>query len=88
MGHPASETETGSRFPLPAAPRPQQTQDQHQLPHVIRVVIGDQQRLGARNDVHLDQLVALARDMNRFFGRELPGMVYKIGMGAACAAPA
>jgi hydroxymethylglutaryl-CoA lyase len=46
------------------------------------------QRLDCRTDVHLKQLIELARDMNRFFARELPGMVYKIGQAAACAAPA
>ena len=37
-------------------------------------------RLGQRNDVSKEKLVELARDMSRYFGRELPGMVYKIGM--------
>lgn len=36
------------------------------------------QRTGRRGDVQLQQLVELARDMSRYFGRELPGMVYKI----------
>jgi hydroxymethylglutaryl-CoA lyase len=40
-------------------------------------------RLGRRSEVHQDKLVELARDMSRFFGRELPGMVYKIGLTAA-----
>jgi hydroxymethylglutaryl-CoA lyase len=40
-------------------------------------------RLGQRDDVQIDKLVEVARDMCRFFGRELPGMVYKIGMPAA-----
>ena len=37
-------------------------------------------RLGERSDVSKEKLVELARDMSRYFGRELPGMVYKIGM--------
>ena len=37
-------------------------------------------RLGQRADVNQEKLVELARDLSRFFGRELPGMVYKIGM--------
>jgi hydroxymethylglutaryl-CoA lyase len=37
-------------------------------------------RRGQRGDVNQDRLVELARDMSRFFGRELPGMVYKIGL--------
>ena len=45
-------------------------------------------RLGQRPEVNLERLVELARDMSRFFGRELPGMVYKIGLattpGASC----
>ncbi len=45
-------------------------------------------RLGSRPEVHLDKLIEVARDMSRFFARELPGMVYKIGHAAACAAPA
>ena len=40
-------------------------------------------RLGQRADVDQDTLVELARDLSRFFGRELPGMVYKIGMPPA-----
>lgn len=39
-------------------------------------------RLGLRADVQLDQLIALARDFSRHFNRELPGMVYKIGLNA------
>lgn len=42
------------------------------------------QRIGQRNEVQLDTLVELARQMSRFFARELPGMVYKIGPAAAC----
>ena len=40
-------------------------------------------RLGLRPEVNLDKLVELARDFSRFFGRELPGMVYKIGLAQA-----
>lgn len=40
-------------------------------------------RLGLRADVQLDQLIALARDFSRHFNRELPGMVYKIGLNAS-----
>ncbi len=43
-------------------------------------------RLGQRTEVSQDRLVELARDLSRFFARELPGMVYKIGL--APAAPA
>ncbi len=43
-------------------------------------------RLGQRTEVDLKRLVELARDLSRFFGREMPGMVYKIGMGQAAAA--
>jgi hydroxymethylglutaryl-CoA lyase len=37
-------------------------------------------RIGQRSDVSKEKLVELARDLSRYFGRELPGMVYKIGM--------
>jgi hydroxymethylglutaryl-CoA lyase len=37
------------------------------------------QRSGQRTDVRLDRLVAVARDVSRFFGRELPGTVYRTG---------
>ena len=40
-------------------------------------------RLGCRNEVQITKLVEVARDLSRFFGRELPGMVYRIGMVAA-----
>jgi hydroxymethylglutaryl-CoA lyase len=43
-------------------------------------------KLDQRREVQLDKLVELARDMSRFFGRELPGMVYKIGFAAAATA--
>jgi hydroxymethylglutaryl-CoA lyase len=42
-------------------------------------------KLGQRDEINQAKLVELARDMSRFFGRELPGMVYKIGMTAAAA---
>jgi hydroxymethylglutaryl-CoA lyase len=37
------------------------------------------QRQGRRHDVQLDRLIDLARTVARFFGRELPGFVYKTG---------
>jgi hydroxymethylglutaryl-CoA lyase len=40
-------------------------------------------RLDQRAEVSLEKLVEVARDMSRFFKRELPGMVYKIGLGEA-----
>ena len=40
-------------------------------------------RLGQRADVNQEKLVEIARDMSRFFNREMPGMVYKIGLAAA-----
>ena len=43
-------------------------------------------QLGRRDEVNQARLVELARDMSRYFGRELPGMVYKIGMAATPAA--
>ena len=36
-------------------------------------------RSGEREDINLDTLVHVARDVAAFFGRELPGCVYKIG---------
>jgi hydroxymethylglutaryl-CoA lyase len=36
------------------------------------------QKSGRRADLRFDKLVALARDLSRYFGRELPGMIYKI----------
>jgi hydroxymethylglutaryl-CoA lyase len=36
-------------------------------------------RVGSRRDVHLDKLIAIARDVSAYFGRELPGLVYKSG---------
>jgi len=43
-------------------------------------------RLGQRTDVNQEKLVEVARDMSRFFNRELQGMVYKIGLAAAAPA--
>lgn len=36
-------------------------------------------RIGRRPDISLDRLIATARDVARFFNREMPGMVYKSG---------
>jgi hydroxymethylglutaryl-CoA lyase len=35
--------------------------------------------MGLRRDVDLDSLVAIAFDMSKFFGREMPGVVYRTG---------
>lgn len=37
------------------------------------------QRAGQRPDIRLDTLITVARDVAAFFGRDLPGCVYKIG---------
>ncbi len=37
------------------------------------------QRMGLRTDIRLDPLVHLAEEVSEFFGRELPGSVYKTG---------
>jgi hydroxymethylglutaryl-CoA lyase len=37
------------------------------------------QATGRRSDVDLTKLVALAREVAGFFGRDLPGCVYKTG---------
>ncbi len=37
------------------------------------------QRTGERRDIDLDALVAIARDVAAFFGREMPGRVYRAG---------
>ncbi len=37
------------------------------------------QRSGLRPDIRLDRLIAVAGDVSRFFGRELPGTVYRTG---------
>jgi hydroxymethylglutaryl-CoA lyase len=39
-------------------------------------------RLGQRPEVDEQKLVELARDLGRFFNRELPGLVHKIGLAA------
>ncbi|HEY3602640.1 MAG TPA: hydroxymethylglutaryl-CoA lyase [Chthoniobacterales bacterium] len=36
------------------------------------------QNTGRRTDLRLDKLIALARDLSHYFGRELPGIIYKI----------
>ena len=35
--------------------------------------------MGIRRDVNLDELIGVAVDMAEFFGRELPGTVYRTG---------
>jgi len=40
------------------------------------------QRSGQRTDVRLDRLIAVASDLSGFFGRELPGTVYRTGTAA------
>ena len=37
------------------------------------------QHMGYRHDVNLGTLIELAGEVSRFFGREMPGMVYKVG---------
>ena len=37
------------------------------------------QRIGKRQDVHLEKLITLAKDVATFFNREMPGLVYKAG---------
>jgi len=37
------------------------------------------QRMGLRRDISLEKLIDLACDMSRFFGRELPGTIYRTG---------
>ncbi|MBF8295672.1 MAG: Pyruvate carboxyltransferase protein [Bacteroidetes bacterium] len=37
------------------------------------------QRIGERNDVDLERLISLAREVSTFFGREMPGLVHKTG---------
>ncbi len=41
------------------------------------------QRAGLRPDIRLDGLISVARDVAAFFGRDLPGCVYKTGPLAA-----
>jgi hydroxymethylglutaryl-CoA lyase len=36
-------------------------------------------RMGLREDISLDALIAVANDISRFFGREMPGSVHKTG---------
>lgn len=36
-------------------------------------------RIGSRSDVNLEALILIARDLSAFFGREMPGLVYKTG---------
>jgi len=43
------------------------------------------QRMGLRADVELGGLIALARDVEGFFGREMPGRVHRIALPAAAA---
>jgi len=37
------------------------------------------QRSGERSDINLGKLIEIARDVAKFFGREMPGLVYKTG---------
>jgi hydroxymethylglutaryl-CoA lyase len=37
------------------------------------------QRSGLRADVRVDRLIAIASDVSRYFGRELPGTIYRTG---------
>jgi hydroxymethylglutaryl-CoA lyase len=37
------------------------------------------QRMGLRTDLRLDRLIAVAEDVAAFFGREMPGTVYRTG---------
>ncbi len=37
------------------------------------------QRMNRRHDVGLEKLISLAKDIGIFFGRELPGTIYRIG---------
>jgi hydroxymethylglutaryl-CoA lyase len=37
------------------------------------------QRMGLRRDISLEKLINLACDMSKFFGRELPGTIYRTG---------
>jgi hydroxymethylglutaryl-CoA lyase len=37
------------------------------------------QRMGLRRDISLEKLIDLACDMSKFFGRELPGTIYRTG---------
>ena len=46
------------------------------------------QRSGLRPDVRLDRLIAVAGEVSRHFGRELPGTVYRTGTVAEAVGPA
>ncbi len=37
------------------------------------------QRIGKRSDIDLTKLIEVARSVSEFFGREMPGMIYKTG---------
>jgi hydroxymethylglutaryl-CoA lyase len=37
------------------------------------------QRMDLRHDIKLDNLIEIAGDVSRFFGREMPGTIYKTG---------
>jgi hydroxymethylglutaryl-CoA lyase len=37
------------------------------------------QRMGLREDIHLDELIAVARQVSTYFNRELPGYILKTG---------
>ena len=37
------------------------------------------QRMGMRTDIDLGKLIGIGRDVARFFGREMPGKVYRVG---------
>lgn len=37
------------------------------------------QKMGIRQDINLNDLIELSKDVSNFFGRELPGFVYKTG---------
>ena len=37
------------------------------------------QRMGLRHDIKVETLIEMANDVSRFFGREMPGMIYRMG---------
>ena len=37
------------------------------------------QSIGQRKDIDLNQLIEIAKEVSELFGRELPGLVYKVG---------
>jgi len=45
------------------------------------------QLMGLKRSVHLDKLIAVADDVSRFFGKDLPGTVYRIGPVPTLAPP-